>query len=323
MILVGDLGATKTLLEVGEVAGGHWQPAFGRRYAAADYPDFDAVLEAFLREWEAHGSAQGRLGRACLGVAGPTFENRAQMTNLAWIIDAKAIGAKFDIPRVEVVNDFAAAASGIDMLQDADRVVLQPGAPVHCAPRLVIGAGSGLGVAYLIATASGYQVIAGEGGHAGFAPSTAEQLELWRDLNARHGRVSAEQVVSGPGLARIHEFIERVEGRPPRSAALAPEDVTRAALEAGDPLCLRALDLFIDCYGDVAGNHALAVLARGGVYLAGGIAPKILPRLRQGRFLLAFNAKGVHTAVVRDMPVAVVVNEKLGLLGCASLASRA
>lgn len=322
MILVGDVGATKTLLEAGKLAGGQWHAVFGRRYAAAEYPDFASVLRAFLREWAAHGRAEGRLDEACLGVAGPTFANRAQMTNRGWIIDAQAIGASFDIARVQVVNDFAAAASGIEMLQDADCVVLQPGTPVAGAPRLVIGAGSGLGVAYLIATAAGYQVIAGEAGHAGFAPSTAEQLELWRDLHARHGRVAAEHVVSGPGLVRVHEFIERSAGRPPRSAPLTPEAVARAALEADDTLCLRALDLFIDCYGNVAVDHALHVLARGGVYIAGGIAPKILSRLRQGRFLEAFNAKGVHSAVVREMPVSVVTNEKLGLLGCAWLAAR-
>jgi glucokinase len=322
MILVGDLGATKTLLEVGNLQNGRWQPVFGRRYVAADHPKFDSVLQAFLQEWEAHGRGQRKLAQACLGVAGPTLDNRAQMTNIEWVVDGTAVGARLGIARAQVVNDFAAAARGVEMLQDADLVVLQPGEPIHAAPRLVIGAGSGLGVAYLPWTAAGYAVIAGEAGHAGFAPSTVEQLELWRDLYTREGRVAAEHVVSGPGLVRIHEFIERTSGRPQQSAAVTPEAIARAALEAGDPVCLRALDLFIDCYGDVAGNHALAVLARGGVYIAGGIAPKILSRLREGRFLDAFNAKGVHSGAVRKMPVSIVTNEKLGLLGCALLASR-
>ena len=321
MILVGDVGATKTLLEVGQLQDGRWQPAFGRRYAAADHPDFDSVLRAFLQAWSAHGGAKCKLAQACLGVAGPTFDNRTQMTNIGWIVDATAIGARCEISRVQVVNDFAAAARGIGMLQDADRVVLQPGEPVPAAPRLVLGAGSGLGVAYLVWTAAGYQVIAGEGGHAGFAPSTPEQLELWRDLYTRHGRVTAEHVVSGPGLVRIHEFIERASGRSPRSA-VTPEFISRSALEAGDTACLRALDLFIGCYAEVARNHALAVLARGGVYIAGGIAPKILSRLVEGGFLAAFNAKGAHCAAVRKMPVSVVTSEKLGLLGCALLAAQ-
>jgi glucokinase len=322
MILVGDIGATKTLLEVGTLRDGKWQAVFGRRYEAAQHPDFDHVLQAFLSAWRADSGGDGKVVDACLAVAGPTFDNRTQMTNLGWVIDAAALSAKFGIARVQVVNDFAAAASGIAMLEDADLAVLQPGEPLRTAPRLVIGAGSGLGVAYLAWTAAGYQVIAGEAGHAGFAPSTAEQIELWRHLHARHGRVAAEHVVSGPGLARIHEFVERSAGRPPRPEALTPGAIAQAALETGDALALRALDLFIDCYGDVAGNHALAVLARGGVYIAGGIAPKILSRVQEGRFIAAFNAKGAHAGVMQKMPVAIVTSEKLPLLGCASLAAR-
>jgi glucokinase len=327
MILVGDVGATKTLLEIGVLGDGRWQPAFGRRYVDADHPSFDSVLQAFLQEWRAQSRTAGKLAQACLGVAGPTFDNRTQMTNVQWVIDGAAIAAEFAIPRVRVVNDFAAAASGIAMLQDADRVVLQAGEPLHAAPRLVIGAGSGLGVAYLIWTQAGYQVIAGEAGHAGFAPSTVGQLELWRNLYSRQGRVIAEHVVSGPGLVRIYEFIARSAQHTAIPAAASPVGTTpasiaQAALEAGDPVCLRALDLFIACYGDVAGNHALAILARGGVYVAGGIAPKILPRLLAGGFLSAFNAKGVHADAVRKIPVSVVTNERLGLLGCALLAQR-
>ena len=327
MILVGDVGATKTLLEVGILRNGRWQPACGRRYAAADYPTFDGVLRAFLNEWQAQAGAENPLAQACFGVAGPTFDNRTQMTNVAWVVDGAAIAAEFGIPRVRVVNDFAAAASGVGLLQDADLVVMQTGEPVHAAPRLVIGAGSGLGVAYLIWTDTGYRVIAGEAGHAGFAPSTVEQLELWRDLYARQGRVSAEHVVSGPGLVRIHEFIARsareaVSATAAPHVGITPAEITQAALAAGDPRCLRVLDLFISCYGDVAGNHALAILARGGVYIAGGIAPKILPRLLAGGFLAAFNAKGAHAGEVRKIPVSVVTNERLALLGCAALAAR-
>jgi glucokinase len=325
MILAGDVGGTKTLLEIGTLQDGRWQPAFGGRYVAADYPDLHGVLQGFLRDWSAQRGAQDTLTHACFGVAGPTVDNRAQMTNLVWIVDGNAIGAEFGIPRVRVVNDFAAAASGVDMLEDADLVVLQPGEPVSAAPRLVIGAGTGLGVAYLIWAGAGYQVIAGEGGHAGFAPTTVEQLELWRDLHTRHGRVAVEDVVSGRGLVRIYEFIERTTGRPiaPADAVRAgvtPAAIAQAALELGDLPSLRALDLFIECYGEVTGSCALAVLARGGVYVAGGIAPKIISRLLTGGFLAAFNAKGAHSDAVRKIPVSVVTNERLGLLGCALIA---
>ena len=249
-------------------------------------------------------------------------------------LDGKAIGAEFDIPQVQIVNDFAAAASGIEMLQEADRVVLQPGDPMPAAPRLVIGAGTGLGVAYLLSTATGYRVIAGESGHAGFAPATPEQAGLWHHLYQRLGRVSVEDVVSGPGLVRIREYVEHTEERPEPEASHAaarvdatragvtPAAIVRGALESGDPQNLRALDLFIACYGEVAGNCALALLARGGVYVAGGIAPKILPRLRTGGFLAAFNAKGPHSEAMRKIPVSIVTNERLGLLGCALIAAR-
>ena len=327
MILVGDIGATKTLLEVGALRQGRWHPAFGQRYVGADHLDFDRVLTAFLLGWEAHHGSPVTIARACFGVAGPVFDNRVQMTNLPWLVDGDAISAAYGIPHVRISNDFAAAASGIEMLQAADLVTLQRGEPVAAAPRVVIGAGTGLGVAYMIWAEAGYQAIAGEGGHTGFAPSTPEQLELWRDLYARQGRVVAEDVVSGPGLARIYEILGRREGKSAAPAAVLPAGdaaagIAHAALESGDPLCSRALDLFLSCYGAIAGDHALAVMARGGVYVAGGIAPKVLPRLVGGGFLAAFNAKGGYSGAARQIPVLVVTNERLGLLGAALLAAR-
>ena len=327
MILVGDLGGTKTVLEIGTLRQGRWRPAFSRRYVGADYPDFDSVLRAFLLEWKAHHGSSVTIARACFGVAGPVSGNRVQMTNLPWLVDGAAVSAGFGIPHVRICNDFAAAASGVDLLQAVDLVTLQHGEPVAAAPRVVIGAGTGLGVAYMIWAEGGYQAIAGEGGHIGFAPSTPEQLELWRDLYARQGRVVAEDVVSGPGLARIREFLGRREGKSEAPAAALPGGdaaaaIARAALESGDPLCSHALDIFLSCYGAVAGDHALAVMARGGVYVAGGIAAKILPRLVSGGFLAAFNAKGNYSSAARQIPVLVVTNERLGLLGAALLAAR-
>ena len=327
MILVGDIGATKTLLEIGTLRQGRWHPAYGKRYVGADHPDFESVLRAFLLECKAHHGASVMIARACFGVAGPLLDNRVQMTNLPWLVDGAAISAAFGIPHVRISNDFAAAASGIDMLHAADLVPLQPGEPVAAAPRVVIGAGTGLGVAYMVWAEGGYQAIAGEGGHTGFAPSTPEQLELWRDLYARQGRVVAEDIVSGSGLVRIHEFLGRREGKSVAPAAALPGGdeaaaIAHAALESGDPLCSRALDLFLSCYGAIAGDHALAVMARSGVYVAGGIAPKVLPRLESGGFLAAFNSKGNYSGAARQIPVLVVTNERLGLLGAALLAAR-
>jgi len=322
MILVGDVGGTKTLLEVGFFLDARWRPAFGARYAAVDYADLHSVLLRFFQDWGTRPRSQNMITRACFGVAGPLSGSCVKMTNLTWIADADAIGAEFSIPNVRVVNDFFAAASGIEMLSDEDIVALQAGEPVHDAPRLVIGAGTGLGVAYLIKEGAGYKVIAGEAGHSAFSPTTLDQVELWHDLSKRLGRVSAEDVVSGPGLQRIYEFIERKEGRPALQASITPSAIVQAAIEFHDPTALRALDLFIACYGEVAGNHALAVLARGGVYIAGGIAPKILSRLQEGGFLAAFSAKGAHGDTLRKIPVSAVTNERLGILGCVLIAAR-
>lgn len=322
MILTGDVGGTKTQLEVGTLVGGRWQPVFGARYAAAGHPAFDQVLQRFIEDWRTTHQGQDAVTCACLGVAGPMFDNRVQMTNLPWIVDGPSISAAFGIPSVQVVNDFVAAASGIDLLQESDRVVLQAGEPLPAASRLVIGAGTGLGVAYLVRGGTGYRVIAGEGGHAAFAPTTLEQMALWRDLYTRRGRVTIEDVVSGPGLVRIYEFIERMQGGGAAPVETTPATITGAALLSGHAASLRALDLFIACYGEAAGNYALAALARGGVYVAGGIAPRIVSRLLPGGFLEAFNAKGVYTDVVRKIPVSVVTNERLGLLGCAMIAAR-
>ena len=321
MMVVGDIGATKVLLEAGVLRRGHWQAALGRRYASAEHADFGNVLRTFLSELAAQRGARLKIARACFGVAGPVSGNRAQMTNLPWVVDGDAIAARVGIARVRVVNDFAAAARGIDLLEAADLVTLQSGEPDAVAPRLVIGAGTGLGVAYMIRAAGRWRVIAGEGGHAGFAPATPEQSDLWRDLYSREGRVAAEDAVSGPGLVRIYDFLCRRKCGRPVPVGGAPVAITHAALELGDALCSRAVDLFVSCFGAVAGDHALAVMARGGVYLTGGIAPKILPRLAGGGFCAAFNAKGVHSGAVRKIPVIAVTNEKLGLLGAALIAS--
>src|SRR3972149_2219304 len=176
MILAGDIGATKTLLEVGNLRQGRWHPAFSRGYVGADHPDFDCVLREFLRECEAHHGSPVPIARACFGGAGPVFDNRVQMTNLPWRLDGDAISAAFGIARVRISNDFAAAASGVDLLPATDLVPRQHGEPVAAAPRVVIGAGTGLGVAYMIWAEGGYQAIAGEGGHIGLAPSTPGQL---------------------------------------------------------------------------------------------------------------------------------------------------
>lgn len=320
MILAGDIGGTKTLLALFD--GGRCR--FRRRYASGAFARFDEVLQAFLAEAAAvPGLAPP--STACLGIAGPVLGRRVKVTYLPWEIDADALCARFGLRHAELLNDFAAAAHGLDDLAPGELVTLQAGAPLAERPRVLIGAGTGLGVAYLHEG----RILSGEGGHASFAPADAQQEALARWLRQRLGRVEAEQVVSGAGLVRIYEFLLEQRGEPATAPArdlLRAEDaaqaVAQAALAGGAPLAHAAVDLFVACYGATAGDHALTVLARGGVFVAGGIAPKLMPRLQAGGFVAAFNDKGMSSAILRDCPVHVVANPDLGLLGAAAFARR-
>ncbi len=305
LVLCGDIGGTKTLLAVAALDGDRVDLVLERRYADRDFAAFADLARAFVDE------ARTPVERACFGVAGPVDGRRAAVTNFPWGIDADALETIVGAP-VALANDFVAAAHGIDLLQPERVVTLQAGEPVPRAPQLVIGAGTGLGVAFRIWQGGRYGVIGGEGGHAGFSPADERQADLWRFLRGELGRVRVEHVVSGPGLARIHDFL-----RGDRGAARAPEEIAAGA----DPDACAALELFLGCYGAAAGDYALAVLARGGVWLAGGIAPRVLPQLRSGSFLAAFNAKGVHSPLAARFPVQVVLDERLGLLGAAKLAA--
>jgi glucokinase len=318
VILAGDVGATKILLEVGESRTGRWEPAFARRYAAEGAVSFSAILESFLDEWR--GEARGRrITCAGFGVAGPVTGNRAKMTNRPWVIDADAIAERYRVPRVRVRNDLVAAALGIDWVPARECVTIQPGRASDTEPRVLIGVGTGLGIAYLVPVDGKLREVPGEGGHAGFAPATHAQMELWRSIYAAAGRVSCESILSGKGLANIYSFLHGQGTHPGAEPALLPERITEAAGRK-DPLSCAALELFVECLGTVAGDHALAVMARGGVYVAGGIAAKIVAQLEHGRFREAFCAKAPHSALLMKIPVRVITSERVALLGAARLA---
>lgn len=309
MILGGDIGGTKTLLALAT----HEGIVCERRYPSRDWNTFPDLLRAFLEE----AGTAAEISAACFGVAGPVEDNRAQVTYLPWVVDGGALAATFGSGRVEVVNDFAAAAQGVASLQPVDLATLQEGRPQERAPRLLIGAGTGLGVAALVPEGGSWRTIAGEGGHIGFSPADEEQLAVWRHLARPGGRVTAENVISGPGLAAIYACLQKVS---PGSTAVA-EPAAIVAAAGAEPLAGQALDLFIAAYGAFAGDLALLFMARGGVYLGGGIAPKILSRLQQGGFVRAFGARGAHARLMADFPVRVITNERLGLLGALSIAA--
>ena len=320
MILAGDVGATKILLEVGETRSGKWHPALARRYATAEAESFPAVLTAFLGEWNAVREKGQRITAAGFGAAGPAQDNKVKMTHRALAIDGDAIASRFLIPKVRVINDLAAAAMGIDLLGPRDLVTVQAGKAAPGEARVVMGVGTGLGIAYLVPENNGYRVVPSEGGHVGFAPCTARQLELWRSLFAAHGRVEAEEIVSGTGLVHVYSF---VKGNGAHAHGEREDTVSAAWIseraEKGDPECSGALDLFLECMGNVAGDHALAVMARGGVYLTGGVIARLYARIGESRFSEAFCAKGVLSATLMKIPVRAVTNERVVLLGAAKL----
>jgi len=306
MILGGDLGGTKTLLALAETVAGRPRVICQRRYASADFADFDDLLADFL------GDAP-TVEAACFGVAGPTDGQTAKLTYLPWQLSAAALARRFGIGRVTLVNDFAAAAHGLPLIGADEILTLHPGQAVGDAPRVLLGAGTGLGVAGVLRINDGHRVIPGEGGHIGFSPQTTEQGELWRWLFDRNGRVTTEDIVSGPGLARIYEFLG--------GAVQDPESIGQAALAGSAPLARPALALWLACYGAFAGDLALHWLARGGVFLAGGIAAKLLPQIDIAPFLEAFFAKREHADLAKAMPIYLVSAEDLGRRGAMALAA--
>jgi glucokinase len=299
-----------------------------QRLENVGYRDFAGVLRDFLKDEP--GSA---LGGVCFGIAGPVRDTPhgqyVKVTNLPWEIDSAALARDFGFKRISLVNDFVAIGHAVETLEEKDFVALNRGQPDDNGPRAVIGAGTGLGQAILIRRGDHYDVIATEGSKADFGPTNELQLELSRYLIQRHGRASYELILSGSGLVRLYEFL-RERGIAPESetVALAMQEsdpaaaVTKAGMEAGDPLASATLDLFVSIYGAQAGNVALTVGATGGLYVAGGIAPKIISRLSDGNFMRAFTNRAKMSDYVSAMPVWVVMNPEMGLLGAIAVAGR-
>ena len=324
-ILGGDIGGTKTLLQLAEVRKTGIAALLERRYDSQAFAGLTPMVADLLQEV---GNMQ--LGAACLGVAGPVSEGRAQITNLPWSVDAAAIGAAFSIPKVRLINDFQAVAYGIETLDEKDFVTLQTGQVALHGTRAVIGAGTGLGEGFMVWQGDHYEALPSEGSHGDFAPVDALQIELQGYLASRFGHVSYERIVSGPGLVHIFEFLrDGGHGQPSPELAVAlaantdhAAAIAEYALNGQDPMAMRALSLFVRVYGAEAGNLALKVLATGGVYVAGGIAPKIIQQLQQGDFMDSFTAKGRFSELLSSIPVRVVLNPQVGLMGALAVAAR-
>lgn len=333
MLLAGDIGGTKTLL--GLFAPGPDRPApieIGE-FVTLDYDALEPMIREFLA---AQNVEQRRIQAACFGVAGAVTEGVARLTNVPWLVDAGAIDDAFAFRRVRIINDLEALAYGIMVLEPAELKALQVGVPLADGNAAVIAAGTGLGQAMLHNVDGRFIPAASEGGHADFAARTPREMEMVQQLKKIFGRVGVEVVLSGPGLVNIYQFTHDSFGSgptitpnsiapsrlcdavgPSKDWADLPARISRAAMEKRCGRCAEAFEMFISAYGAEAGNIALRSVATAGVYIGGGIAPKILPALEDGLFMDAFRDKEPMAHLVATIPVSVILNPDAGLLGAA------
>jgi len=336
-VLAGDIGGTNSRLAIYDVPATGLRgvkPIFEQTYPSAAHPSLDVIAEKFLTAAAGAVGARAGVDSGCFGIAGPIEHNICRATNLPWVVDGNALAQKLGIARVVLVNDFHAAALGVTAVEAHELVALGGDVRVAQGPMAVLGAGTGLGQAFLLwsAAQNRYQVVPSEGGHVDLAARTPLEHGLVAFLTGKYGRVSCERVLSGRGLVDAFKFLSEEPAcrgliRPETAAALAAAgndpaaEISQRAIAGTDPLCEMALALFCSVLGAVAGNLGLMVLATGGVYVAGGIAPRILPFLQRGGFREAFDRKGrLHTLVER-IPAYVVTHAQPGLLGAALVAS--
>jgi glucokinase len=321
MILAGDIGGTNARLAFFDFANGHYSLVSASVFPSREYAGLDEIVAKFVDTANLHPDA------ACFGVAGPVRNGRVEASNLPWVIDSKRLADELKIKKAVLINDLEANAWGIPSLDPKDVILLNSvkGSPI--GNQAVISAGTGLGEAGMYWDGSRHHVFACEGGHADFSPRNELEVDLLRYLQARFGHVSYERIVSGPGLVNVFHFL-RDTGREKEPKWLIEEmshsdpaaAISRAAMEGRCQLCERALDLFISVYGAEAGNLALKIMSTGGVYLGGGIAPKILAKLSGPLFMQAFVSKGRMQPLLEAMPVRVITNDKTALLGAARCA---
>jgi glucokinase len=328
IVLAGDIGGTKTLLQLSRATPGGLEVLYEKRYASAEFAEFLPLVSDFIEESLKTTGVQA--SKACFGIAGPVNGRTAKTTNLPWNFDAEALEASLGIERIRLINDFQAVGYGVEALSEEDIVTLQQGEEQLHGTRVIIGAGTGLGQGFLVWQGDHYEVVASEGGHADFAATNTDQIQLLEYLRKRYHWATWERAVSGRGLVNIFEFlVERNEV--PLSDSLQQEMrqqdpaavISRFGMHGTDPTAVKALQMFVTLYGAQAGNLALTALARGGVYVAGGVASKIIDKLTDGSFMSAFNDKEQRMqSLLKAMPVRVIINQNVGLLGSAIAASR-
>jgi glucokinase len=318
VILAGDVGGTKCNLALFSEENGKLTAVYQQRFASKEFAQFDRIVKEFSRQ-AAPYLAGNRIVAAGFGVAGPVINNRVRATNLPWTVDTENLIEVLNVKQVVVLNDLGATGHSIEHLPKEDFCVLNPGKIEFGGTKALLAAGTGLGQAILVWNGARYQVVPSEGGHSDFAPHTEQQIELLRFMRRRYPQVSWELILSGRGFRTLHEFLAPNVLHPTfedPDADPAPE-ITRQGLDRSCPVCVETLDLWTAIYGAEAGNLALKVLALGGVFVAGGIAVKILEKMKDGTFFKAFQDKWKFEALLNNFPVSVVLNESAPLIGAA------
>jgi glucokinase len=321
MILAGDIGGTNTRLALFQVIEGRASPVVEQKYPSRDYKSLNEIVRQFI------SSNNQPIERACFGIAGPVKSGRSEVPNLAWVVEADKLANELGLGHVGLINDLEANGYGVAVLGADDFQVLNEGEPDSAGNAAIISAGTGLGEAGFYWDGLDHRPFATEGGHTDFSPRNDLEMELLKYLLTQFNRVSYERALSGPGLLNIYKFL-RDTGRGEEPDWLAAEmrehdasaTISKAALEGRSALCEQALEMFVSFYGAEAGNLALKVMATAGVFVGGGIAPKIIKKLKDTTFMDAFTAKGRLTRMMKAIPVKVILNDKTALLGAARCA---
>ena len=323
LVLAGDIGGTKTNLALFSVQGENLRVQSMHTFASKRYAGLEPVLLEFL------GSEQHKIDFACFGIAGPVVDGKVKTPNLPWVVDSLELRRALKIDSLALLNDLEAGAYGIFTLNNEEFFTLNEGSMYQSGNKALIAAGTGLGQAILYNEGPHFHPLASEGGHADFAPRNELEIELLRYLIGRFGHVSYERVLSGPGLFNIYQFLKEIRGLEEpnslREKFASGDDpsvvISKAALADEADICVKSLDLFVSLYGAEAGNLALRAKSVRGLYIGGGIAPKILDRLKDGNFMRAFVDKGRYTELLTTIPVRVVLNEQAALRGAAYYAA--